>query len=550
MNTTKRVLNTAAVCRTARVSFALAATAAVFFASAATAENLPLERVVSYHWTYEELDKLVTAGALPLHTAQARPCYRVEIANALRRLDTDGTLTVPARRMRREYDLEISGLRSGGSEHQALLTRSYDREVLEAGPYVRYFYRRNKERSSLYRVGFRAAAEFSPSVLFYQDIYIGNSGDDMPFISRRYSFLVEGQDFNWWDHRFYVTARVRGFTLSLGRDWIRWGPGNSGTLALSDNARALNFLSLEKDFGGFVRASNLVSVLDFATKESLAGHRLEFSIGRRVTLGLSETSLHRGGSATPLYLLGIVPYPLIEVLISSDTCSGDAGGVDSLHGCPSGVERQLQVKNNIMWSADVQVLPAAGFRTYAEVLIDDLSFSSEYKPLQAGFQLGGHLTHPVLPWKSYSLRAEYTRVYNYVYSVWYHHDYIFHNRALGYALGPDSEDVLLRLTVDPVRNLSFWLDIERQRHGEGRLGVAWDEGRLTRPSDSYEKKTSTSFEGTVETAYRTAVTGRMWLADRGTISLSCGYLHVENEENQAGQEHSSLLLEAELQVSL
>jgi hypothetical protein len=202
-----------------------------------------------------------------------------------------------------------------------------------------------------------------------------------------------------------------------------------------------------------------------------------------------------------------------------------------------------------MWSADIQLMPLRGLRTYGELLIDDISFSSAYKPLQVGFQIGGHLTYPSVPLEALSFRAEYTRVFNYVYSVWYHHDYVYHDRALGYFLGPDSEDIFFRWSVDTSRSTGIWIDLERQRHGEGRLGSAWDEGRLDRPDDTYDKKSSTEFQGIVETTYRFAATGRLWLSDYGTAFLSCGYFRKENTDNVLGRTEDGLLLETRLSLS-
>jgi len=528
------------------------AVAALLLNSPAGAENLESERVPAYHWTYVELDKLVTSGFLPPGLTDSRPLTRRQIATALASLSPLARSRPAAERLLREYFREMPerGASPGRNERPAFITFQHQDQKLETAPYLRFNYRTDESVTRLLRVGIRTSAVLSHGTTFYQDIYLGNSGADMPERSRRYSFLLEGNDFNWWDHRFYVTSALLGFDVSLGKDWLRWGPGSTGTLALSDNADALNYVSIERRVSRGVRILSFLSLLDFATKESLAGHRLELALGKKLTLGFTETSLHRGGVTSPLYLIGIVPYPLVEVIVNADACAEGESRPDSLQGCPSETERQLLVKNNIMWSADFQWLVRDGIRTYGELLIDDLSFSSSYKPLQIGFQAGGQFTPPVVPFRGFSCGVEYTRVFNYTYSVWYHHDYEYHDRAIGYFLGPDSEDLSASIAWDPLMDLRLSLDFERRRHGEGYIGLAWDEGRLQNPQGDFEKKNGTRFMGTVEARSEITLAAHWWLQDLGTLSLACGYYSVRNKDNRPRLDEQGLLLEARLELSL
>jgi hypothetical protein len=119
-------------------------------------------------------------------------------------------------------------------------------------------------------------------------------------------------------------------------------------------------------------------------------------------------------------------------------------------------------------------VPAAGWRVYGEFLLDDYSFSSDYKPDMIGYQAG-------LEWRrmlgsrddrrlagegsvgsavsghNMALGAllEYSRVHNYTYSVYHHHDFAFEGFPIGYVLGPDVQFLVGQASLEWGRQLGI-----------------------------------------------------------------------------------------------
>ena len=188
----------------------------------------------------------------------------------------------------------------------------------------------------------------------------------------------------------------------------------------------------------------------------LAGHRIEVRPGANLDLALSELARFDGVANAPLYLLPVIPYSLIEKrLIKSSDLAADS------------LERSF--KNNLMWTADVTWRTRPGTRLYGEIAVDDLSFSSEPRPLSIAWQTGIHSR-----WRrgdgALSARGEYSRVYRYTYSVFHHHDFAFHGLPTGYPLGPDAEQLFGQLAWSRDADWTFTLEGALARRGEAVLG--------------------------------------------------------------------------------
>jgi hypothetical protein len=193
---------------------------------------------------------------------------------------------------------------------------------------------------------------------------------------------------------------------------------------------------------------------------SLAAHRLQWDVTPRLTVAVAEAARYQGG-AHPLYLLGIVPYTLVERL-------------DQQEGPPDST--RAYARNNVLWSADVEwrFWPAA--MLYAEVLADDIATESSAMPTRGGFQLGARWAPRGRGW-DWTLGAEYTRVSNYTYSVYYQDvcqcDWEHLGEPLGYGLGPDVEDLLVHAWAAPTLSWSAKAWLELTRKGEGAIGKPW-----------------------------------------------------------------------------
>ena len=108
-------------------------------------------------------------------------------------------------------------------------------------------------------------------------------------------------------------------------------------------------------------------------------------------------------------------------------------------------------------------------RVYGELAIDDISFSSERRPRSLAWQVGFDARR-VSPGSAWTLRGEYSRVYQYTYSVYHHHDFAFAGLPTGFPLGPDVDRVNGSLDWRPSPEWCVGTEGSFRRKGEGVLG--------------------------------------------------------------------------------
>jgi hypothetical protein len=129
-----------------------------------------------------------------------------------------------------------------------------------------------------------------------------------------------------------------------------------------------------------------------------------------------------------------------------------------------------------MWSADAVWRAGPHLLLYAEVLADDIATESADMPTRGGAQAGARFAPRWRGW-DWTLEGEYTRVSNYAYSVFYQDlcqcDWEHQGEPLGYALGPDVENLRLGARVAPSAAWSAraWLQVTHK--GEGAIGKPW-----------------------------------------------------------------------------
>src|SRR5439155_16696946 len=181
----------------------------------------------------------------------------------------------------------------------------------------------------------------------------------------------------------------------------------------------------------------------------------------RITAGFTELARFDGTSQTPLYFIPFVPYSYWEKRPKS-------GGVS-----PADSTGDLLRKNNVLWAADVAWSFRPGWRVYGEVLMDDYSLSSDYKPDMLGYQAGADWRRTLKGRGAIGAAVEYSRVNNFTYSVWHRHDFSYNGFPTGYVLGPDVQALSGEATLEWGPNLEFRLRGDWRRKGEGRVGDAW-----------------------------------------------------------------------------
>lgn len=436
------------------VSFALPARAAWH-----SLEEIPVESPV-----YRLVDDLASSYPLSQGMLLTRPWTRADLGRFLDQLAADlpaATRDPAFVRLSRELTP------GGGSAGLEPALSSEDEDLsFELSPYARAAYAEDRSRDALtrdFRAGLQASLAYGEDALLFADGYAGTitpGGHGTP--DGEGSFRARSTDLTAWADRATATWARRGFLVRAGHDWLRWGPGTSGTLALSDNAPAFDVLEARLRVVGGAQLAWFVAALDPAAQTYLAGHRLEMRAGPSVELSLSELARFDGTGTALLGLVPVMPFAFLERRVR---------GASALS--PDSLERLGRA--NVMYAADFSWTWRPGMRFYGELMVDDATLHNT-RPLAAGYQLGAHLRR-VLAGSVWTLRGEYTRVSAYTYSVSHHHDFTHAGFATGFSLGPDVDQIAGRFEWRRGPAWTIGLEGSVTRKGSNELGQAWLPGQ-------------------------------------------------------------------------
>jgi len=495
-------------------------------AGSSPARAQPAEFLPASHALYEDLEALVARGLVRSASLHTRPMARVDIARALQ----EARLAFPAI----ESDLHFGRLERELARELAEV--GVAPEARETGPLLDVGPRDQRFRAALaghVRGDFdekREAAQFRlrdesslaarmslqlwPWFGAYEELGITRIRGQRGFIDA----IAAHTDLEATVLRGEVTGRVNRVTAALGYDAVRWGPGRRGTLLLSDAAGSMTFFSLQGSTHGRIGVTGtaFTGVVSAADHRFLAAHRIEFDTPR-LTLGLAEAARYTSGGVDLLYASGLLPYTVVERIQIRDA------SVDSL--------RALE-RANVMASADVSFRVSHGLTLYGELLVDDYATESANMPNRIGYQVGARSERPYGARYVHFL-GEYTRVRNFTYSVDYGQDYIYRGRPLGYALGPDAENVFLESAFDLSREWQLRWTGDFTNHGEGRLGVPWD------PSQGLVSTVGLS--GIVEERREVWGDARWMPRDNVDVSVGAGFRRIRNEGNLEGRDREAWL---------
>lgn len=321
--------------------------------------------------------------------------------------------------------------------------------------------------------------------------------------------LLSGSDLAAQTEESYLSYRQVGrWDLSMGRQRFAYGPGEQGSLLLSRSAAPLTALQLHMRLARW-RAD--LFALHATTRpgrgEQLAVHRLEWQPTSGVRVGVSEAARYRSSGWQGVYLASVIPFALAQRLLAQD---GDTVGVE---------------RNNIMMSFDASWRPADGTRLYGEFLIDDAHARSAAFPNKYGWQVGldGAWTHGFtrLTWNT-----EYTWLSRYVYTSYYDRDYTAQGAPLGFATGPDSRRLHVRLTWDPRVEWQLSAIADRTWKGENDLDEPFVPGGAVPPV--------ATLEGTPEVTDDLTGLARWWPASGVDLSFALGVRRRQDAGHVAG----------------
>ncbi|HYJ34221.1 MAG TPA: capsule assembly Wzi family protein [Candidatus Binatia bacterium] len=506
---------------------AAVAAALTFAPGTAFARYLPQERVPVSSPVYRDLERLMASYDRAPIAFSTRPLRVQEILAYLNSLVVEYPSSAgdPAMiRARRRVDPQAPGA------HAPFLTiRDDSTEVATVSPYVSLAYEDDpKNRPDInrdYRVGAQVVAAFDSTTIFVFDGYEGTAsqgGRGTPNFGRLNS-VIEGVDLNSWMDEAYAEVKLARLRVLVGHASLRWGPGRDGTLALSDAAPPLDMVRLEAGFARKWRGQSFVALLDPGPQTYLAGHRLEWSL-LDMRLGVTELARFDGTSQALLYSIPVVPYSFWEKRPKSAPDGAVPGDTTGL----------ALSKNNVLLAVDLAWNVRRGYRLWGEFLVDDISFSSDYKPDMIGWQAGaeerwllgggGGGGAGVATERAATLSLEYNRVNNYTYSAWHGHNFDFQGFPIGFVYGPDVMLFAAEATYEHGANWEFRLRGELRRKGEGFIGDAWlrEQGKVD----------AGALSGVVERDARVAArltwTPSRMLRLEGTV----GYASFKNEDHR------------------
>jgi hypothetical protein len=438
---------------------AMAILAMPVLASAAPVEWLPTQSPF-----YDELQIVRAEGLLDTTASiETRPMSRVEVATlvafALSHHPDQATTNAGLVRLHREFSRELVRMGYEPDPTYAppwIEARGERREAFRVIPYLEAAFERNTagvgRLADHSRLGGRFGVELG-DVLLYSDMFAGRVDGGRHFADP----IVQNTDFILYTEDTYLSAHTSWIDFSLGRTRSGWGPGHEGTLLWSPTAPPVTSLLWDGSlFGGHVRASALHADIDASKGERVAAHRIDFEASPRLHFGVSEAARYRSSHWEPLYVVSVLPFTLVQRMLAQD-----GGGGDSL------------VRNNVMASGDVTWRAARAATLYGELLVDDLTFKTSGTPVRIGYQ-AGWLGAGSAFGRRVSWRAEYSRVYRYVYAVFYGENFIHQGQPIGYPEGPDSRDITARGALDWSANWHFTLGGGRVDHGQGFLGEYFD----------------------------------------------------------------------------
>lgn len=333
--------------------------------------------------------------------------------------------------------------------------------------------------------------------------------------SREYAERVLNNDAAVLTDRSFLSYSGQGerWAVSVGRGRWHWGPGDEGSLVLSKTSPSISAMAFRMRIER-LRADGMIlnATLRSASGMQMAAHRLEWQPRDNLRLGYSEAVRYQGSTWGPLYVVGVIPFSIVQSLL--------------VHDEPESVST---LRNNVIAGIDAAWRLAPGSRLYGELLIDDLKTDASETVNKYGYQLGwegvGTVKGTRVTWST-----EYTRLSRFVYTSFHDLAFVTSGDPIGFPTGPDSRRVRARIGWDPSADWQLFATAARSDFGESGIDSVFVPGSpLVHVME---------FQGVVETQRVLELGVRYWPASGIDLAGSVGYQwirnlgHVESEERR------------------
>jgi hypothetical protein len=505
----------------------------IFFALPHLSEATLLENIPLESWVYSTIDELYSQGLFGELHRNVKPYTRGEIASSVLEINlkqrkhelelTDSQLWL-LEKLNQEFRYEIEEL------YQKRYKKDENRHIVKYGTDPVFFAKVAGNDSSYGRLQakFEAALQLDKRLVLKDRVVIDTKAKK----ERRYWGRKWKGDLTGVLDMAYAQIDLKYFYLLLGRDHLRWGPGEKDVLLLTDQIPPFDMLKLEGKLGSF-KFVYFTTVLDqvkvrsggesdessfgFFARRYLSGHRINLKLRFGLEMGISEVVLYGGQNRNPepYYLNPLLPY--------------------------YGEQYNQDLDDNLLWSFDLALTWFKNKEFYAEILVDDFQYDFKSEPQQTGFQIGFNYAQIFGLERSFA-NLEYTKINNWVYGhnkLW--NVYTYHGFGMGSILGPDADRFFLKFVYHLSKDIDVSNSFEYKRKGEGRIDTLQDSAVPYPdkfPSGVVEHSNQIRFETTYQPS------------PHFKLDWAFGYKRIKNFQNVGGKKADDFFLEISLNLNL
>lgn len=418
----------------------------------------------SWHWAYQFIGELRLRGCFDELYAMNRPYTRGDVAFALIRIEN--------RLKERKLSLSSSDLKLFAKlkkefqeEMKELEGKTSENDIVRLGARVQSDMNKQGKNKAKYKGIYRT--KISVPLGSHVEVYNGINFnqylvDDTTYVGKKWRGIVG------YTEQAYAAASLGRFRFKFGRDFLRWGAGQSGTLLFSDVSRPMDQFTASAQLGPF-QYTFLASALDDITLDSkladslgtssakryISAHRFDANLMHgRLQLAVTEAVLY-GGVNRQLDWVYFNPFIFYH-----------------------GAQLNKSGSENTFGTVDLSFFPVKKWELYGSLLIDDIQLEKtgpgDLEPNEIGWLFGSRFGDP-FGVSGLTLSGEYVRVTNRTYKTpnpW--ETFIFRNKPLGYPLGDDFD--YWQAGVSKWFGGNLWLKFKysQTRKGEGSIFIPWD----------------------------------------------------------------------------
>ncbi|MFC1569046.1 capsule assembly Wzi family protein [bacterium] len=477
------------------------------------------------HWVYDFLDRMQTKGILQPQYG-AYPYIRTEVANSLSRIQNKITADHLTKaeldrfeQLKGEFvdDLKDADVEIQSGYHERHLLSWSESDNIQADADLLFNQKISKltgdQKKTISHTtggGFlrgKITDRFGFFLYTYSKLRKGEDIEEEQFDpSQGAPITISGKNAFSDDASAYFIFNLAHLNIEFGRDEAQWGPGKNGNLMLSKHEAYFDMLRLQFQFKRF-QFTSIHGKLNYTqSPKFLAAHRLELRVFPWLSIAGSELVIYGNRDIEPMYLNPLMPYHVAEHHL---------GDLD----------------NNTM-AFDATIFPVKNHKLYMEIFLDDFTTSENpftYYGNKWALLCGWRWIDP-LGFKGWDLHIEYARVEPYVYT---HNDsinvYQEYGRSIGHWLGPNSDDLHIKLGYLANRDMNSTFYIKRTRRGEGNINVPPDVSKGTRKA---------FLSGTVESQWRFGGELEVQLFKDCFINADYSYNQVSNYLRQKDKDQN------------